>query len=35
MIDKPMTRAENVERFVNTVSDYRGLAVLTVRPYVK
>jgi len=35
MIDKPVTRAENVERFVDTVSDYRSLAVLTVSPYVE
>jgi hypothetical protein len=35
MIDKPMPRAENVERLIDTVSNYRSLAVLTVRPYVE
>jgi hypothetical protein len=35
MIDKPMARAENVERLVDTVSDYRGLTMLTVCPYIK
>jgi len=35
MIDKPMARAENVKRLVDTVGNYRSLAVLTVCPYVE